>query len=261
MERQKGVLSTGNGEMSTSRSAEREVVERGVDDRRAPPSPHGFVDREEATGIIVGSLQVGLTSVEITGEQGIGKSPGCCATPVPRRRPVQRWRGPGAGRHLRRLRPAAVAVRRLLRHRRSMSPGTARTARASSGARGHCCWWTTRRSTTPPVEQLQDVAPACAVLLATHQPTLQREAGPIVLGGLSATDSMAVLARAERRRPSPAPASARRSNNARPCAATRSGCRVPASWTRTRWPRSTGPRVQWSTCWPPSIRIRCRWRC
>ncbi|MEJ8845399.1 ATP-binding protein [Variovorax rhizosphaerae] len=194
MERQKGILSAGNGENVHVSLGERKVVERGIDYRRSPAAPTGFIDREEATGIVIGSLQIGLASVEVTGEHGIGKSWMLCragaeaqslfADGVIRVAP-----GTFGGSDLlqalfeafygveercrparRELRERFVATRALLLVDDAALDDTA-------------------------LEQLRDVAPGCAVLLATHQPRLQRDAGPIVLGGLSAADSMTLLER------------------------------------------------------------------
>ncbi len=194
MERQKGVLSAGNGENVHISLGEREVVERGIDYRRAPATPPGFIDREEATGIVVGSLQFGLTSVELTGEQGIGKSwmlrrAGAEAQSLFEGGVVRVPPGTYGGSDLlqalfeaffgveERCRPARRELRERFVDKRALL--LVDDAALDDAA----------------IEQLQDVAPGCAVLLATHEPRLQREAGPIVLGGLSAADSMALLER------------------------------------------------------------------
>jgi len=194
MERQKGLLCAGNGEIVHVSLGDREVFERGIDYRRPPATPAGFIDREEATGIVLGTLQVGLASVEVTGEHGIGKSwllrrAGAEAQALFTGGVVRVPPGTFGGSDLlqalfeafygveERCRPARRELReRFVRTRALLLVDDAALDDTA-------------------IEQLQDVAPNCAVLLATHQPRLQRDVGPIVLGGLSATDSMALLER------------------------------------------------------------------
>ncbi|MEJ8822005.1 ATP-binding protein [Variovorax humicola] len=193
-ERQKGVLSAGNGDNVYVSLREREVVEREIHCRRALAPPNGFIDREEATGIVVGSLKIGLTSVEVTGEHGIGKSwmlrrAGAEAQALFDGGVVRVPPGTFGGADLlqalfeafysvdERCRPA----RRELRER---FVGTRALLVVDDAVLDDTA-----------IEQLQDVAPGCAVLLTTGHPLLQRDAGPIVLGGLSASDAMALLER------------------------------------------------------------------
>ncbi|MDM0039230.1 hypothetical protein QTH89_22535 [Variovorax sp. J22G21] len=192
VEHQRGVLLAGNAEPVHVSLAGRDVAERGAEHRGKPQTPPGFLDREEITGVILGSLHAGLSAVEVTGEAGSGKTW------------LLRHAGEQAGTLFRdgvvcvpdgmlggfdllqslfdafysvdaRCRPARVELRARLSTKRVLllADDAALDDRA--------------------IEQLRDIAPDCAVLMTTSAPTLQREATPIALGGLPTSYAMTLL--------------------------------------------------------------------
>ncbi|MET0543977.1 MAG: ATP-binding protein [Variovorax sp.] len=195
IEHHRGVLLASDGSPVHISLGGRSVSERSANQRRPPQTPAGFLDRDEITGIIVSSLAAGVHAVELAGESGIGKSwlmrhAGAQAQPYFSDGVVRLPPGMRGGFDLlqalfdafysvdARCRPGRLELRERLAGKQVLL--LADEAALDDRA----------------VEQLRDVAPDCALLSSTREPTLRRASAPIVLHGLPTADAMTLIERA-----------------------------------------------------------------